>query len=498
MANGIAPRQRQDVWKLTAIDPWHPTLLWYAKAVHLMQTRPFADPTGWHYQGAIHDYNPSITPPPKPGDPLPPSADQTRFWRRCQHGSWFFLPWHRMYLFDFEQIIAAAVTALTGPPDWSLPYWNYSDAVNPNARQLPPAFVDSTMPDGTPNPLRIDERDYNAAGNVDVAVADVDLSCLEEEVFAGAGVGTTGGFGGQVTGFSHNGSGPGGLELTPHGAVHGAVGGFMGRFETAGLDPIFWLHHANIDRLWEVWRQRRPLKNTDPIDTAWLDATGASFEFHDETGKVVRWVPRQVATTTAAPLNYTYEDVSDPLPATAATGIGSVTLAADHALGSVPMPKPVAEMVGATAAPLQMVPNVTTTEVALRPPRGPARLTSALDASGSRRRIFLNLENITGHGAPTNYSVYLNVPPGEDPAQHADLFVGSMPTFGVAEASSTQHPHGGSGLTHVLEITAVVNRLAAQGAWDAGKVRVSFLERKPLKAGAQVQVGRVSVYYRPG
>ena len=27
----------------------------------------------------------------------------------------------------------------------------------------------------------------------------------------------------------------------------------MGSFYTAGLDPLFWLHHANIDRLWEVW-----------------------------------------------------------------------------------------------------------------------------------------------------------------------------------------------------------------------------------------------------
>ena len=51
----------------------------------------------------------------------------------------------------------------------------------------------------------------------------------------------------------------------PHGAVHSLVGndydefgqlvdtGWMGSFFTAGLDPLFWLHHANIDRLWEVW-----------------------------------------------------------------------------------------------------------------------------------------------------------------------------------------------------------------------------------------------------
>jgi tyrosinase len=27
----------------------------------------------------------------------------------------------------------------------------------------------------------------------------------------------------------------------------------MSGFNTAARDPIFWLHHANIDRLWEAW-----------------------------------------------------------------------------------------------------------------------------------------------------------------------------------------------------------------------------------------------------
>jgi len=496
MANGLAVRQRRDVWRLTAIDPWHPTLLWYSKAVQVMQTRRYTDPTGWLYQAGIHDYASQVTPPPKPGDPLPSSSEQKRFWRRCQHGSWFFLPWHRMYLFDFERIVAAAVTALGGPADWSLPYWNYSDVANPNGRLLPPAFIEPNLPDGTPNSLRVEKRDYTATGNVDVSAADVDLSCLEDTVFAGAGNGATGGFGGQITGFSHNGSGPGGLERTPHGTVHGSVGGFMGRFETAGLDPIFWLHHANIDRLWEVWRQRSPLTHTDPSEAAWLNATGTTFEFHDENGTIVQWLPRQVATTTASPLNYTYEDVSDPLPAKVAAVSGGIAITMKNASGSTPMPMPLAELVGATGAPLPMRPEITTVEVPLRAPSGPARIADALDVTRPARRVFLNLENITGQGDPTNYSVYLNIPPGQSPAQHEELFVGSMPTFGVTEASNIQHPHGGSGLTHVLDITAVVDRLAAQGDWDAGKVRVSFLPRKPLKPGAQVQVGRVSVYYR--
>src|ERR1051326_3355587 len=105
-------RVRQDVWKLTRTDKWHPTLLWYAKAIAEMQTRPINDPTSWRYQAAIHDYIPGQDPLATPGDVLPSDAD--KFWAQCQHVSWFFLPWHRMYLFHFEQIIADTLVKLGG------------------------------------------------------------------------------------------------------------------------------------------------------------------------------------------------------------------------------------------------------------------------------------------------------------------------------------------------------------------------------------------------
>src|SRR5947209_19952730 len=30
------------------------------------------------------------------------------YWNQCQHGNLFFLPWHRMYLYFFERILAVA------------------------------------------------------------------------------------------------------------------------------------------------------------------------------------------------------------------------------------------------------------------------------------------------------------------------------------------------------------------------------------------------------
>ncbi|MGH7262080.1 MAG: tyrosinase family protein [Nitrospiraceae bacterium] len=43
--------------------------------------------------------------------------DQTA-WNTCQHGSYFFLSWHRMYLYYFERILREA----SRDPNFALPY----------------------------------------------------------------------------------------------------------------------------------------------------------------------------------------------------------------------------------------------------------------------------------------------------------------------------------------------------------------------------------------
>jgi tyrosinase len=300
-------RTRRDVWKLPANDT---TLEWYAKAIAALWDKPFDDPLGWRYQGAIHDYNPADDPLKKPGDQ--PPADDDRFRGLCQHGSAYFLPWHRMYLFYFEQLIAATVVQLGGPAGWSLPYWNYSDQNNPNARQLPPTFRDHN------SRLFVAQRHPTINAGQSMAAPRVRLNCLRYGQFFGIDNGEGGGFGGQNTGDPvHSGDLSGGLENTPHGAVHIGVGGagppetagWMSKFWTAALDPIFWLHHSNIDRLWEVWRNR-DVSHQNPNDNAWRTQ---SFDFHDSTGQIVSLTVAQVLETKADPLRYQYEDITDPL-----------------------------------------------------------------------------------------------------------------------------------------------------------------------------------------
>ena len=81
----------------------------------------------------------------------------------------------------------------------------------------------------------------------------------------------------------------------------------MGDPDTAAQDPIFWLHHANIDRLWNHWIQQGAGR-ADPTDAAWLNTT---FIFYDEAGHAVYLTGAEIVDSVGQ-LNYRYDD--DPPP----------------------------------------------------------------------------------------------------------------------------------------------------------------------------------------
>lgn len=398
-----------------------------------------------------------------------------------------------MYLFYFEQIVTAAIVKLGGPSDWALPYWNYSDGNNEDSRRLPAAFIAQKMPDGSPNPLLVQARDEGNNGNPVGDAADVDVSaCLGEAAFPAASTGGDPGFGGPQTTFHHSGGVTGSLETTPHGNMHVAVGGWMGAFNTAALDPIFWLHHANIDRLWNVWRQRDS-KHVNPGDSQWL--TGVAFQFHDASGNAASMTSGQVVDSTASPLLYKYEDESDPLPQPTPSAVPRFAMAE----------RPIPEMVGASSEPVTLTGQPAHARMVVHPPTGPAREARAVGAAP--RKIYLNIENVTGSGRARRYSVYLNVPEGSDPANHAELYAGDLPMFGVVESSRADERQPGTGLHYRLDVTKIIDALESKGAWDPQNVRVTFApkpwgsaEKHALSAADrtsdhEIHVGRVSLYY---
>jgi tyrosinase len=214
----------------------NPDLLWYAKGVGVMQSLPLDNPNSWWFFAAIHgEYITGETafpgwgfipgPPQVPITPLPSQNLQDLYWEQCQHQSWYFPPWHRGYLVALEAQIRAAVVSLGGPSDWALPYWNYFGP--DDEYEIPPAFTQQTLPDGTPNPLFVEAR-YGPFSdfNIFVPIPPVSEAGMTNTIYTGSNAVTPlPGFGGPATGFSHFGETNGNLESNPHNLVHGFVGG---------------------------------------------------------------------------------------------------------------------------------------------------------------------------------------------------------------------------------------------------------------------------------
>ncbi len=457
-------RERKNVYELPAGDT---TLEWYSKAVVEMKSRPTTDPTSWNYQGAMHGFQANL-PIWQGAAPLPSESEQRSYWNRCQHGSWYFLPWHRMYLAYFEQIVAQTIVDLGGPADWSLPFWNYSDTTNPDARTIPPAFTD---PANSTNGLWISER------NSDTIPANyVTLGALGVFPYTGDGITSELGFGGPRTAFSHSGRTHGRLEHLPHDMVHVAIGGAMGDPRTAALDPIFWLHHANIDRLWQVWLNQGNRAN--PGIAAWLNF---GFNFHDKDGNVQMLTCIEVEDTTNLLSGYEYQGVPSSVPETG-------MLADIEPPNEMPL-----EVVAASNVAQPLSSKKTRLGLGLQPPRNKRmKFMAAEEFSPVPESTFLHFENITGTGVPPAYDVYLNVP--DDDGGKEAHYAGSLAFFGVEEASTPSDHHSGSGQHYALDVSELMSQLRTLPNWKEEQLDVHLEPNSPPAEDASVVVGRISLY----
>jgi tyrosinase len=507
------PYTRKNVWELG--DDWADPILWYARGVAAMKAKTLADSTSWNFYGAIHGFDPKLWQELgylTSSTPMPSKLALQRFWKQCQHGSWYFLPWHRGYLIAFEANIRAAVIELKGPPDWALPYWNY---FKPNQDKLPPAFASPNWPDGTGNnPLFVPQRyGPNNSANVYVPVDQINLDAMNDPDFTGVASGGSPGFGGVDTGFEHGGSLHGGIETQPHDWVHGLVGGsnpnnpqlpgLMSDPDTAGLDPIFWLHHGNIDRLWEVWLQTPPAR-VNPIDPNWLKGPGnigqRRFSMPMPNGTPWDYIPSDMANLDK--LDYKYDDLSPAVapaqPAERLLKLGATSAVANALKGVTAMASGRnVELVGANRGPLRITGSEARTSVQLDAGvrhKVAASLTAAVKAAGSPDRVFLNLENVRGLVDSTAFRVYINLPEGANPADHPELLAGSVALFGARKASLVDEEHAGQGLDFRLEITKIVDALHLNNALDVDALDVRIVPVKAVPVQAQVTIGRVSIY----
>jgi tyrosinase len=155
------------------------------------------------------------------------------------HGAAGFLPWHRAYLLDLERELQAI------DPGVALPYWRF-DRAAPNLFQLDFLGVSDSL--GTvrfsnSNPLQfwrtdgvqgINRRPFFNTGSAPPGLLS------EAQTLA---------LGTQYRAFRT-------MEGNPHGMAHTSFGGSISSIGSAARDPLFFLLHCNVDRLWAKWQRQ--------------------------------------------------------------------------------------------------------------------------------------------------------------------------------------------------------------------------------------------------
>lgn len=157
----------------------------------------------------------------------------------CRHGAPGFFTWHRAEIWAFEQALQSVDCNVM------LPYWDWSTGPSTG---IPPACQQPTYVNrsGTtvPNPLYSGPRN---AGGMTTRSASVGTTAFDDLAASVQAALTEP----SLTSFQS-------LINGPHGSVHGRVGGDMCCVPTASYDPIFFLHHANVDRIWARWQLMHP------------------------------------------------------------------------------------------------------------------------------------------------------------------------------------------------------------------------------------------------
>ncbi|WP_409416020.1 tyrosinase family protein [Flavobacterium sp. PS2] len=372
----------------------------------------------WYYQGAIHNVPDTINGKNKLCPEYQTIENKLWAWADCTHNgsesaALNFLLWHRMYIWYLEKI----VRELSGKADFALPYWNYGSTQT----------VDNILAEEVRDPstsLYAKAR-YTILNNgkpiLPNQLKDIQLALAELQKnpsFSGTG------------GFSKN------MERAPHGYMHNLIGGvyaipnsetyyneifqtntsgLMANVESAGFDPVFWLHHSMVDRVWESWDvseygQRPTLEQ--------LEANSWPYEFIAPNGDRITYTMKEVYDIVFN-LDYKYDNLlyGSKTPVVAANETkGKNKIAFQDAKEEVIWEQKVGKVLGATG----FTQKVTSTL---------AKSTNKAFKS-INSKILLNLDVVVYKEPKDYYTVYLRY------AGKPDIYVGTMTFFGVA------HDHG--------------------------------------------------------
>jgi tyrosinase len=77
------------------------------------------------------------------------------------------------------------------------------------------------------------------------------------------------------------------MEGNPHGSAHTSFGGSIASIGTAARDPLFFLLHCNVDRLWAKWQRQN--NRFDPAQAAAFVGSGSNPIGHNLPDTMWPW-----------------------------------------------------------------------------------------------------------------------------------------------------------------------------------------------------------------
>jgi tyrosinase len=403
----------------------------------------------------------------------------------CPHGVPYFFVWHRGFIYYFEQ----ALRSVSGNSGMQLPYWDYFKYATMPAELTSPA---------TGNPLYASRANTNIHNAL--SLAPFGLLNFER---------------GQPNSYEAS------IEPTPHGEIHNLIGGAMAGMQSP-RDPVFWLHHCQMDRLWHAWALAGNGRHMPPLsDSYWSGSIALGPGLSIARSKL--FDPRTA-------LAYTYQDESLPTSYPPQAGLARpVMRAAVHKAGNNtrnPFIMPIALQGGAgvAAEPGSAATEARQTGSNRRSVGGVRAMTLDEQSVSARVRIgssdiqFLKsivgslrappfgraqgdaqpyssvqvvLDDVqvtkSGEAGGFFYEVYLGSPSTADPASFQKYRVGSFGAFEIAAAK-----HHGSPARLVFPVTQLLGNLSPS---QLAEMTVSFVRVNGNSAltGPAVTVGEMRI-----
>jgi len=417
-------------------------------------------------------------------------------WATCRHSSPYFTTWHRWYLHYFESICRK----MSGHPEFALPYWNYASN-NGASLQLPDQFRQVSPDPANPNVLFFDDRglgfaNAQADGAQNVAMNDGGFMPFSQSQYGPALAAKQMFPSDDADHIAFDTTDPvylalgmtGRLECVPHDMVHVNIGGWMQNVPSAAGDPIFYMHHCQIDRLYASWEaQPGSTYNfgttaSQPDENSFKNTAMGSFV--DENG-VLHTEKLGGAIDTSA-LNYSYDKlVPQTVPQLAVALAARAAPASPLRVAAMEAQKFEVQSGGSTVtlapaapAPVGAAPPPAPPAGAAPAGVGPAAV--AAPANASQTLVLKGIKLLRRPRAPL--SVFINLPKDTPPRLNNPYYVGTLNffNFDLSTGGAMDHDddpahagHPAAAAEARFDVTEVLQRQRAKGQWDGEAITVT-------------------------